>query len=106
MTYGKSISGGSLCALIQIVQFSLPGLVPNELLRLWSDIGRLCALVWMPMIQNFLQYLADIDVATRHGLNGFAMRDPRKIIDMVKLHLLTHLDEDIERFGRLVGVAT
>lgn len=36
----------------------------------------------------------------------FAVIDPKKILDKIKLHLLAHIREDIICFGPLVGVAT
>jgi sterol desaturase/sphingolipid hydroxylase (fatty acid hydroxylase superfamily) len=36
----------------------------------------------------------------------FAIIDPKKILDKIKLHLLAHIQEDIICFSPLVGVAT
>ena len=48
----------------------------------------------------------DIEIAAANVLDLFALLDPSKVISKIKLHLLTHLKADIQRFGPLVGVAT
>ena len=45
-------------------------------------------------------------MAAGNILDVFAMIDPTKIIEKLKLHLLAHLRADIIWFGPLVGVAT
>jgi hypothetical protein len=47
-----------------------------------------------------------VRVATNNVLNLFSKIEPSKIITKSKLHLLTHLNDDIKRFGPLVGEAT
>jgi hypothetical protein len=49
---------------------------------------------------------SDITIAAANVLDLFAMVDPSKMTTKIKLHLLSHLQADIIRFGPLVGVAT
>lgn len=44
-------------------------------------------------------------MAAENVLDVFAMIDPTKIIEKLKLHLLAHLHADIIWFGPLIGVA-
>jgi hypothetical protein len=48
----------------------------------------------------------DIKIAAANVLDIAALIDPSKIISKIKYHLLGHLQEDIIRFGPLIGVAT
>lgn len=47
-----------------------------------------------------------MEIAAGNVLDLFAMFDPSKMVEKLKLHLLAHLRADIIRFGPLVGVAT
>jgi hypothetical protein len=51
-------------------------------------------------------FKADIDTAAANVLDIAASIDPTKIILKIKYHLLSHLRQDIIRFGPLLGVAT
>ncbi|KAF8800219.1 hypothetical protein BYT27DRAFT_7117982, partial [Phlegmacium glaucopus] len=66
----------------------------------------LAALLWFPEIRNLDEYLLDIETAAANVLDIVALIDPSKIVSKIKYHLLGHLQEDIIRFGPLVGVAT
>ena len=48
----------------------------------------------------------DVETAAANVLDIAALTNPSKIISKIKYHLLGHLQEDIIRFGPLVGVAT
>jgi hypothetical protein len=47
-----------------------------------------------------------VRVATDNVLDLFSRIEPLKIITKPKLHLLTHLPDNIKRYGPLVGEAT
>jgi hypothetical protein len=51
-------------------------------------------------------FKADVDTAASNVLDIAALIDPSKVILKIKYHLLSHLRQDIIRFGPLLGVAT
>ena len=55
---------------------------------------------------NSYRYQDGVKVATDNVLDLFSRIEPSKIISKPKLYLLTHLPDDIKRFGPLVGEAT
>lgn len=48
----------------------------------------------------------DIEIAASNVLDIAALIDPSKLTSKIKYHLLAHIQEDVLRFGPLVGVAT
>ncbi|KAJ6480198.1 hypothetical protein C8R45DRAFT_1100787 [Mycena sanguinolenta] len=69
-------------------------------------IGQLSTLLWVPKIQDLVQYQKDLKVAVTNVLDIIAQIDPSKIMTKIKYHLLAHIDSDALRFGPLIGVMT
>ena len=52
------------------------------------------------------RYRRYLKKATSNVLDDFTKLFPEKILRKVKLHLLVHLEDDIGRFGPLVGMSS
>ena len=58
----------------------------------------------MICIDQYVQ--SNVEVCVANILNLFAKVEPSCIINKIKLHLLTHVVEDIQRFGPLIREST
>lgn len=67
---------------------------------------KFCAYTLALIAHDLIQLKEDLRTAAGNVLDTFATADPSKILAKIKLHLLTHLDEDVRAFGPLVGMAT
>ncbi|XP_006456915.1 hypothetical protein AGABI2DRAFT_47559, partial [Agaricus bisporus var. bisporus H97] len=104
--YANLLVGRQLKVLAQVNTFHIHDLVSANIYALARAVGELTALLWFPEIRNMEIYLCDIRTAVANVLDYAALVNPSKIIKKIKYHYLTHIEEDIQRFGPLIGVMT
>ncbi|KAJ7853254.1 hypothetical protein B0H13DRAFT_2284179 [Mycena leptocephala] len=124
MQYRNGLIGKHLYfkTLMQTMVFHMHGLVSPELFRLVKAVSALGSVLWVHEIDNVKEYTVfdndilstvthDNDTGTFNHFNrecfGRIWRhDPAKIIFKVKLHLLTHIVEDVIRIGPAIRNST
>ncbi|KAF9464228.1 hypothetical protein BDZ94DRAFT_1355980 [Collybia nuda] len=104
--YANSLIGRQFKTLAQVNTFHVYDLVDQLQFSLTKAVGEPTALLWFPEIRNLNECLSNVDVAAANILDIAALIDPTKIGAKIKYHLLSHIREDIIRFGPMVGVAT
>ncbi|KAF8064464.1 hypothetical protein FPV67DRAFT_1672161 [Lyophyllum atratum] len=104
--YKNSLIGKHFKTLQQLGVFHIHGLCSDNLFNLWKASGELGAVIWYPEISNMEAYLADLQVLVNNVLDRWAEVDPRRILVKLKLHVLTHLVEDVRRFGPAILYST
>ncbi|KAG6819226.1 hypothetical protein H0H93_014021 [Arthromyces matolae] len=104
--YKNSLIGKHFRILQQLGIFHVHGLCSDDLFNLWKATGELGALIWYPEIADLDEYLVDLQVLIDNLLDRWAEVDPRRIIVKIKLHALTHLVDDIRRFGPAILYST
>ncbi|EKM75140.1 hypothetical protein AGABI1DRAFT_103088 [Agaricus bisporus var. burnettii JB137-S8] len=110
--YKNSLIGRDFKTLQQIAIFPLYARLENAtpkeklLFQVWKAMGELGALLWIPEISNMEEYLRDIDTAVTNLLDSWGAFDPARIQYKYKLHNLTHLTDNISRFGPPILYAT
>ncbi|KAJ7836514.1 hypothetical protein B0H13DRAFT_1913006 [Mycena leptocephala] len=104
--YKNSLIGKHFKMLQQLGIFHLHDLCSPLLFDLWKATGELGALLWFPEIKNMDIYLADLNILINNVLDIWGLIDPNRILVKGKLHVLTHLVDDVRRFGPSVIYAT
>ncbi|KAG2004503.1 hypothetical protein CC2G_003056 [Coprinopsis cinerea AmutBmut pab1-1] len=99
--YKNSLIGKHFKSLQQVAIFCLnsDSLCSPDLFNLWKASGELGALLWFSEIRNMDEYVENLSVAIANVLDLWAVLDPERIITKFKLHALTHLPDDVRRFG-------
>ncbi|KAH9847978.1 hypothetical protein C2E23DRAFT_740580 [Lenzites betulinus] len=104
--YANSLIRRQLKTLAQTTAFHAHDMLPPAQFKLWLAIGEMASLIWFPEIHDMKTYKEDLTVAIANVLDIFAEIDPSKIVEKVKLHVLSHGIEDVSRFGPLIGMCT
>ncbi|EJD36693.1 hypothetical protein AURDEDRAFT_73929, partial [Auricularia subglabra TFB-10046 SS5] len=106
MQYRNNLIGKHFKALLQTQIFHLHELVSDQQFKLAKSAGALAAHIWFERIHDMDQYLSDLRILIANVLDAFTELDPTRIITKAKLHVLTHLPDDIPRLGPGVRFAT
>ncbi|KAG9120930.1 hypothetical protein FRC07_003332 [Ceratobasidium sp. 392] len=104
--FKNNLIGRHLKALMQLSVFQIFDLVSVDLFSLTKVVGDLGAMLWYSEIPDLDSYLADLSILINNVLDAFAKLDPNRVITKLKLHILTHLVEDIRNHGPAVRYAT
>ncbi|KAK6997431.1 hypothetical protein R3P38DRAFT_3620933 [Favolaschia claudopus] len=104
--YRNNLIGKHFKTLMQILLFHVHDICTPEQFVLIKAASALGARLWVPEIDNMEEYLKQLQVAVANLLDAFDAVDPLRILVKVKLHLLTHLPDDIRRFGPGIRFAT
>ncbi|KAJ7644882.1 hypothetical protein FB45DRAFT_735642 [Roridomyces roridus] len=106
MQYRNGLIGKHFKTLMQTTIFHIQDIATPAQFQLVRALGELGPMVWLPVIEDLDQYLEDLEILIGNVLDAFADMDPARILIKLKLHMLTHLPQDIRRRGPAVGFAT
>ncbi|KAG8696511.1 hypothetical protein FRC09_008469 [Ceratobasidium sp. 395] len=104
--YKNNLIGRHFKSLMQLTVFQVHDLVSADVFSLIKAVGNLGAVLWFSEIDNLELYLTDLSVLINNVLDAFTKLDPARVIDKLKLHILTHLPEDIRRHGPAIRYST
>ncbi|KAJ7659002.1 hypothetical protein B0H17DRAFT_1163196 [Mycena rosella] len=104
--YKNSLVGKHFKMLQQLGIFHLHGLCTPLVFDLWKATGVLGAHLWFPEIKDMDSYLADLEVLIGNLLDIWGLIDPNRLLVKEKLHVMTHLVDDVRRFGPTILYAT
>ncbi|KAJ7453824.1 hypothetical protein FB451DRAFT_1050100 [Mycena latifolia] len=106
MQYRNGLIGKHFKTLMQTMIFHIHDIVSPNQFTLVRALGELGPILWMPVIDNMDDYLADLQILINNLLDAFATLDPSKILIKLKLHVLLHIVQDICRRGPAVRFST
>ncbi|KAF9009784.1 hypothetical protein BDZ89DRAFT_1227657, partial [Hymenopellis radicata] len=104
--YRNNLIGKHFKTLMQILAFHVHDITTPEQFTLIKAAGELSARLWVPEIDNMADYLSELEIAIANVLDAFDAIDPLRILVKIKLHLLTHIVDDVRRFGPGIRFST
>ncbi|EMD40045.1 hypothetical protein CERSUDRAFT_45768 [Gelatoporia subvermispora B] len=100
LQYRNGLIGKHFKALQQLAIFQLDeSLCDRRVIDLWNATGELGSYLWYHEIENMDHYVRDVEVLIANLLDIWSLLDPRRVFVKPKLHILTHIVEDIWRHG-------
>ncbi|KAJ7147066.1 hypothetical protein C8R43DRAFT_1088621 [Mycena crocata] len=106
MQYRNGLIGKHFKTLMQTMIFHIEDIVTPDQFTLVRALGELGALLWVSVIDDMEEYLADLQILIDNLLDAFGSLDPTKILIKLKLHILVHIIQDIRRRGPSVRFST
>ncbi|KAF6765746.1 hypothetical protein DFP72DRAFT_798276 [Ephemerocybe angulata] len=106
MQYRNNLIGKNFKTLMQTIAFHARDITTPKQFSLIKSVGELGALLWIPEIEDMEVYLEDLTIAIGNVLDAFSDIQPSKILQKMKIHILTHLPQDIRRFGPAIRYST
>ncbi|KZV86368.1 hypothetical protein EXIGLDRAFT_622070, partial [Exidia glandulosa HHB12029] len=106
LQYKNNLIGKHFKSLLQTSAFHLHGLSTEKQFTLFNAAASLSAHLWFGVIKDMEEYLSDLQILIDNVLDAFADIDPTRILLKVKMHILTHIIDDIRRFGPAVRFST
>ncbi|EJD32612.1 hypothetical protein AURDEDRAFT_40189, partial [Auricularia subglabra TFB-10046 SS5] len=106
MQYKNNLIGKHFKALLQTQIFHLHDIATDKQFTLAKSASALASHIWFERIHNMDEYLNDLRILIANVLDAFTALGPTRIITKAKLHVLTHLPDDIPRLGPAVRSAT
>ncbi|KAG9090973.1 hypothetical protein FRC07_011969, partial [Ceratobasidium sp. 392] len=97
--FKNNLIGRHFKMLMQLTIFQVHDLVSADMFSLIRAVGDLGAILWYSEITDLEAYLADLSILIDNVLDAFTKLDPGRVIAKLKLHILTHLVEDIRNHG-------
>ncbi|KAJ7213920.1 hypothetical protein GGX14DRAFT_534135 [Mycena pura] len=97
--YRNNLIGKHFKTLMQTMVFHVHGMTSPEEFSLVKAISVFGAVLWGPEIDEMEQHKDDLKILIANVLDAFGDHDPARILQKIKIHLLTHLVDDVARFG-------
>ncbi|TFK45608.1 hypothetical protein OE88DRAFT_1715312 [Heliocybe sulcata] len=104
--YRGGLIGKHFKTLSQVMAFAVHGLVDRKLQGAWDALGRLTVLIWATGIVNMETHINNLRAAINEVLDCAADCSPALLTNKAKPHILSHLPEDVLRFGPALLMST
>ncbi|KAG1803063.1 uncharacterized protein BJ212DRAFT_1304726 [Suillus subaureus] len=104
-TIEAHLSTLNVSGLSQVVVFVLYDMLETKILDAWAVLCVLVPLLWMPKIDNFDDYMVELNAAIKRFMDCTAHWTPQWF-NKLKFHLILHIVDHIWRFGPTITFAT
>ncbi|TFK51166.1 hypothetical protein OE88DRAFT_1735116 [Heliocybe sulcata] len=104
--YSGGLIGKHFKTISQVTTFAIAGLVEPKLQNAWDSIGHLTTLIWETDIVDLKVHLDRLRSTIDDVLDSVASCSPALLTNKAKPHILSHIMDDVRRFGPAVLFST